>query len=434
MRIERIALMTTTALVCFILCAPPAFGGLWQDYKDLFDRRVGQVQEMDLWGNTVLPVRGMFAFQYKYNTTRCNERYGERGEVGPILAPLDIMGGKLDFGPGGVGEGHTFQFLLGLGEGVAFGVEIPFVRYELEFDVKYSPPTDSLSEVAAEIISRAWGTERFTDSIEGLWQTIELLGHPRPSFTGQNSSLQMGDMSVAMGWNYLRGKRVSLMTVLKLALPTGPVAHQDKAIIFALGPDIDVGVGSLGIQFGNMVDFRLPKPLDNFVITAEAYYTYYREQTRKAPTLFTKPNQGVIGLLDFAGADVGPYFPDLSRMKAEYTYKPGPNWKWVVQCGGALFGILPLGVGIQGTYFQTSEIISNSKEFMQYVDAVGLVADAYIYELWFKVPIGLYPLRIPVTIAAGFNTPVAGKNYFILRDNWDFSLMFYSPWIFGEGK
>jgi len=409
-----------------------AVAGLWQDYRGLYDRRLEEFKGYDIWGNTFLPPAGMWFFQYKYNTVRSNTRFGADRKEGPILAPVDIMGGTLDFGPRGTARAHKFMFICGLGRRWAIGCEAQVGTIDLAFDVDYHPPQDPSTQLVAHLIGRRYHVKPFTESLEGLWETLELLGHPRPVLERQEGGLQAGDVALAIGYNYYRSKLVSCLAALKLSLPTGHIADSNSALVFALGPDLDVGVGSFGFEFGHLLDIRLPKPLDWIVFMNELYYSNYTTHTRTSPTVFTRPNQEVLKVLNTLGTDLGPYFPDLSRMEPEYSYHPGSKVRGVLQVAPALFGILPVSLGIQGTYTNASEIITTTPEFVEYINAIGLLADSWLIDSWVKVTLGLFPFRIPVALSAGYNMPIAGKNSLILKDNWEFTFQFYSPWFFGE--
>ena len=419
-------------LSLFLLPANRVEAGLWEDYNALFDQRAAEAEGFEIWGNTFLPPAGMWGFQYKYNIVKSDSRYDDKGNKGPILAPVDILGGELDLNPRGTAVAHKFAFLCGLGKNWAFALECQMGTYDLEFDVGYRPPTDFLAKVAAEYFHLTYGVERFTESLEGLWQTIELLGHPRPVLVQEDKGLKLGDLSLAVGCNYFRTKHISLLGAVKFSFPTGHTADPNSALTFALGPDLDVGVGSYGFEFGHLADFRLPEPLDWIMCATEVYYSFYTKHKRKSPTVFTKPEQDIITILDLIGAEVGPYFPDLSQMESEYEYLPGSKVRGVFQIMPTLFGILPLSFGIQANYTNGSVITTNTPEFVQYINAIGLLADSWSVEGWAKITLGLFPLKIPATISAGYNMPIAGKNALILEDNWEFSFQFYSPWFFGE--
>ena len=408
-----------------------ALAGLWTDYKGLYDRRVEEFKGYDIWGNTFLPPAGMWFFQYKYNTIRSDSRFDADNNEGPILAPLDILGGKLDFGPKGSAQAHKFMLICGLGRKWAIGFENQIGTLDLKFDVDYKPPTDLSAIIAAQIIARRYDVIPFTESLEGLWQTIELLGHPRPVLE-QDQGVQIGDFGMAIGCNYFRRSLLSCLAAVKVSFPTGHIADSNLALVYALGPDLDIGVGSYGFELGHLLDFRLPKPLNWIVIMNEIYYSFYTSHKRTSPTVFTEPNQDLLGILNTLGTDLGPYFPDLSHMEAEYKYHPGSKVRGVLQVAPTLFGIIPISLGIQGNYTRASTITTNTPEFVEYINAIGLLADSWLIDSWVKITLGLFPLRIPVTLAAGYNMPIAGRNSLIYKGNWEFTFQFYSPWFFGE--
>ncbi len=426
-------LLFLPAFLVLLVTARPVRGiGFMDDYIALFDQRVAEAEGYDLWGNTFLPPAGMWGIQYKWNTVRSDSRYDENGKKGPILKPVDIFGGSLDLNPRGSAQAHNFSFICGLGKGWAFALEVPTGYYHLELDVEYDPPTSFTAQAASFVISELFGTEPFTESVEGLWQTIELLGHPRPVLESTDKSVKLGDISLAVGCNYYRTKHFSFLGAVKFSFPTGHLADPDASLIFALGPDIDVGVGSFGIELGHLLDIRLPEPLDWIIIATEVFYSFYTEHKRESPTVFTPPNEDVLALLSLTGTDVGPYFPDLSRMEPEYGYIPGAKVRGTFQILPTLFGLIPLSLGVQANYTNASQIITDTPEFKTYVDAIGLVADSWSVEAWAKVTLGLIPLKIPATVSVGYNKSLAGKNALILEDNIEVSFQLYSPWFFGE--
>jgi hypothetical protein len=427
-------LLAALVLAAALVVASPGFStaGAWDEYSELLDRRAAEAEGYNIWGNTFLPPAGMWTFQYKYNMVDADSRYDAKGNKGPILAPLNIFGGSLDFNPTGSAQAHKLTFLCGLGKQWAFAIDMQMGTLDLNFDVQYDTPQSLTAKLAAAIISGLFGTQPFNQSLEGLWETIELLGHPRPVLEMKDQSLKLGDLGVAVGCNYLRNDRFSLLGAFKVTFPTGHIAEPNSALIFALGPDIDVGVGSYGFELGHLADYRFPKPLDWIIIASELYYDFYTEQSRESPTVFTKPNPEVVSLLKLAGTDVGPYFPDLSNMEPEYHYLPGSKVRGVLQVLPTLFGILPLSLGVQANYTNASVITTSTPEFNQYVDAVGLVADSWSVEGWAKVTLGLFPLKLPITLAVGYNKSIAGKNAIIYDNNWEFTFQFFSPWFFGE--
>ena len=196
------------APLCISLARPlAARANPMDDYVTLFDQRAAEATGWEIWGNTFLPPAGMWGIQYRWNTVSSDSRYDENGEKGPILKPIDIFGGSLDLNPQGSAQSHTFTFLCGLGKRWAVAMDFPVGYYDLRFDVQYDPPTSFTAQVASVVISELFGTEPFTESLEGLWQTIELLGHPRPVLQSTEQSLKLGDISLAVGCNYFRTKQ-----------------------------------------------------------------------------------------------------------------------------------------------------------------------------------------------------------------------------------
>ncbi len=381
----RSFLFTLILLVplCLFLARPSAAqAGPMDGYISLFNQRAAEAEGYEIWGNSWLPPAGMWGIQYKWNMISSDSRYDENGKKGPILKPIDIFGGSLNLNVQGSAQGHTFTFLCGLGKRWAAGMDFLVGYYDLDFDVEYTAPTSFTAQAASAVISELFGTEPFTESLEGLWQTIELLGHPRPVLIGNDQTLKLGDISLVVGCNYYRTKHFSFLGALKVSFPTGYLADPNKSLIFALGPDVDVGVGSFGFELGHMIDIRLPKPLDWIIIATEVFYSFYTEHTRESPTVFTAPNEDVLALLSLTGTDVGPYFPDLSNMEPEYGYIPGSKVRGTFQVLPTLFGLIPLAFGIQANYTNASIIQTNTPEFVTYVDAIGLVADSWSVEAW----------------------------------------------------
>ena len=271
-------------------------------------------------------------------------------------------------------------------------------------------------------------------ALEALWLTFEALGRPRPNLNVGSVSEKIGDMSLAVAWNYHRTENTSYATGFKVGFPTGDVAAADNSLTYALGPEIDLGLGSYSIEVGHIFDIRPPKPYRWFIISVEAYAAYYFKAKRDAPSTFTEPNPGLKQVLDILEPimdldDVTSYFPDLSGLSGKIDYRPGGQLKWVLQFVPTFAWWFPLSFGVTGIYFESSVAEGNVPGFQELVDALGLVGRAHRYELWGKASIGLFALGIPATVSMGFNHYLAGENVLILEDNYDFTCQIYIPWL-----
>jgi len=283
-------------------------------------------------------------------------------------------------------------------------------------------------------------------ALEALWLSFEALGRPRPNLDVKGVKQEIGDISLAFAWNYWRTECFSFATGFKIGFPTGKVADADNSLIYALGPEIDIGLGSYSVEIGHILDIRPPKPYQWFVLSLETYAAYFFEHHRPAPTTFSEPNEDLVGLLDFLTSDNAPsfirldaeditkYFPDLSDLEGDLAYRPGGQLRWVVQIAPTFAWWFPFSFGIQGMYFDASEVKGYDAsgkelpEFQKLVDAFEMVGKAHRYELWGKATIGLFPLRIPATLAIGFNYYLAGENVLILEDNYDINVQIFCPW------
>lgn len=432
---RRIPTRLILAALIFTLFAAPrgANATWWEAYKNQFDKKVAEVEAMDKWGNTAFPPRGILAFKYTYNWVRANKRFNADGSVDAAVPPLELLDNKLDFGLSGTGSGHKFQFFYGITNDVALFLEIPIQRIIPAFNIQYTTTDNGLTKFIANVVGGIFGTPPFTE-LEGLWQTLELLGRPRPNTNVEDKDNQIGDISLALAWNYFRSDLFSCATGGKLTFPTGAVADPDNALTYALGPEIDIGQGSYAIEVGHILDMRPPDPFKWFILTLELYTAYYFEAERPAPH-FGTPNPDLYKFLNsgFAKKALGTeefvtYFPDLSGLDEHMRYRPGSQFKWVVQISPTFAWWFPISCGFQGIYFEESVIKANVQEFADFVDAFGLVGNANRHEFWGKATIGLFPLRIPATLAIGFNYYLAGKNVLILEDNYDVNVQIFCPW------
>ncbi|MCA9772083.1 MAG: hypothetical protein KC466_06720 [Myxococcales bacterium] len=451
-------------------------------YDALLQRRIEQITEKDLWG-TVLPLQGMFILQYKYNHVRTNQRYDDKGVRGPTIKPLDVFGGSLDFGVTGVGRGHTLTLLYGITDRVVFFAEQQFGQLVPSFNVKYTPPkVESPLDTAAlldSILPELYPND-FTSSLqslEGVFQAVELFGRPRPNVDETIDDIKFSDFVFGVGYNYYRGKHVNLTAGVKVNTPTGDIADPNNALTYALGPELDVGVGHWGLDFAHFLDVRLPEPFDWVQFTLEFGYAYFFEGKRPAPTTFVPPlafnlrsedNFFLAGLLsgllppentipgnnpfDFAvtgtlidvieavdqvggtslAQDLAPVFPDLSNLGKTIDYRPGQQLRGQISIAPLLFGLIPTSFGVSYRYTEASVIKSKAPEFATFVEAVQLVAESQEWNVWGKVTLPLLPLKIPAFVSVGVQFPLAGRNSFVFKDNYEFTFQFISPWFFPE--
>ena len=228
---------------------------------------------------------------------------------------------------------------------------------------------------------------------------------------------------------------------MKVGFPTGRIADADNSLTYALGPELDIGLGSYSVEIGHILDIRPPRPYRWFVLTVEAYAAYFFEHSRPAPKVFTAPDPRLKNLLDVLAPildieDITTYFPDLSGLSGDLDYRPGGQLKWVVQLAPTFAWWLPVSFGVQGIYFEASELTGRDAdgkelpEFQALVDALGLVGKAHRYELWGKLTLPLIPLKIPAIASVGFNYYLAGENVLILEDNYDITFQLVIPWEF----
>ncbi|MFC1889246.1 hypothetical protein ACFL4G_05770 [Thermodesulfobacteriota bacterium] len=443
------ALFCSIVLALLLLLPPDTQAYSWKDYKGLLERRYEEFEALGKWGNTAFPPKGMLAMKYQYAWVHASERFDENGERTKAVPPLDILGSELDFGLSGKGSGHKFQFFYGITNNIAVALEIPIQELKPSFDIKFTPLSGIDGILIGNLLRRyykgyegvdQWDRPSMADpdedvALEALWLTFEALGRPRPNLTVGDVNQEIGDISLAFAWNYRRTENTSYATGFKVGFPTGKVADADNSLTYALGPEIDVGLGSYSIEVGHIFDIRPPKPYRWFIISVEAYANYYFKSKRDAPSTFTVPDPELQSVLDFLEPimdldDINSYFPDLSLLSGEIDYTPGAQLKWVLQFVPTLAWWFPFSFGVTGIYFDSSKAEGNVPEFQDLVDALGLVGKAHRYELWGKIQFGLFPLGIPATVSMGFNHYLAGENVLILEDNYDFTCQVYVPWLF----
>ncbi len=451
---------------------------LWDEWSELLDRRTEQVLKREsLWRNTAVPLQGMLLFQYKYKTIKVKERFNAEGDPGPTFAPVEVFGGKLDFGLKGTGEAHTFQFFYGITDRITFFAEQGIGRLSPTFNVQYTPPDlsspTSTASLLDAILPQLFPND-FTSSLqelEGLWQAIELFGRPRPNVDETVDDLELGDFSFGIGADYLRSEYLGLATAFKIVAPTGHLADANNSLIFALGPELDIGVGSWGFQAQHWIDWRFPAPLGFLSWTLELGYQYYLETDRKSPTTFTDPVAfritsqdkpvlaalfrsvlppshtqplpgggyavegtliDVLETVDPATAEeLGPIFPDLSDLAPTYRYHPGSQFAAQLQASYSLFGI-GLAGGSVFNWTEAADIQGNIPEFATFVDAVELVAEGWRWAAWGKISVPLLPLKIPAIVATGMEFQIQGKNAFVYEDNIEVTCGIILPWFFPE--
>jgi hypothetical protein len=397
------------------------------------EKEFERIEQMDLYGSSAMLPEGVLTIKYEFTHLYANKRFDGNGNKVAAI-PIVSFGDEtkkylaLDLGLSGEGGSHLFQISYGITDPLDIYVELPF-QY---MTVKMNPRLDPIDD-AGNVIDPMLGSlfkVKDTKGLTGeqfLCLLPETVGRPTPA-TYYHTDWAAGDINGGFSWNYYRTKRFSAALTSKLFFPTGDLADPNQSLIFATGPQLDVGNGGWAFGVTHTYDLRLFKPNDWFDLigTFELYTSYGFPQERNYPTNFSKPNPVVMSLLDPAGI----YFPDLSGLKekGKYTYTPGFSTDSTFSLHASV-AFMSLAVGYNIAYAQEPEI-EGDQNFIAMVKGLELLGQSTIHTLEVGGGVALFPLYIPAVISVSYKKMFAGRNALIFDDFIKITIQAYAPLIF----
>ncbi|NLH48833.1 MAG: hypothetical protein GX444_09545 [Myxococcales bacterium] len=369
--------------------------------------------ELDLWGSSSTIPEGFGVMLFGYGTMRAAQRYDNRRKLIDIIPVFDIpdpfhIGGNffsLDFNVHGSTKGYFAGFMYGITDTLMIGSTTMLADIEIKMDPIFTPGSCERLGVA----TRA-----------EFYRLLEQLGRPRPKHYYKSEPLDWGDTDLFVTWNWYRSKYFSTATTQRLYLPTAHRAEPDKAIIFALGPDLDVGNAAWGLNLSEAWDFRPPAPANIVTFSLGAEGAIYFQTKRKSPK-FLKPNRDVWDYMKSQGVELD-FFPDLSDIDPYYYYTPPP---WVAVSGG--FGIGPISLTYRHGWGFNGKYETNSPGFKKVIDEIGLVGTGDDGKIVAAASLPLTPLYIPGIAQFRFEYRTDGRNSLVFRDVYQMGVGFLIP-------
>jgi hypothetical protein len=257
-------------------------------------------------------------------------------------------------------------------------------------------------------------------TLEEFYRLLEKLGRPRPKTTYKSDPLDPGDTTLFLTWNYYRSEYFSTAITPKLYLPTAHKAAPDKAIIFALGPDLDTGAAAWGIGLNPVWDFRLPEPAKVVTFSFGVEGAIFAQTERESPKFYA-PNRDVLDYLKAQKVELD-FFPDLSDIDKHYYYTPPP---WIAVSGGIGVSAFSLsyrhGWGFEGSYE------TNSPGFKKVIKTIGLVGTGDDGRITAAASLPLTPLYLPALAQFRFDYVTDGRNAMVFRDIYQIGVGFLIP-------
>lgn len=413
--------------------APPASKGFVRRYIEYFDRKVDEVQKLDLYGVSATIPEGVLKLRYEYNPARAREFFDRQGHRTRLLPTISLTGfpqatDQLAIDPvvAGRGASHTFALSYGLTDRIEPFVEVPFMEVHSSLDLQLSKNGQALNE--------------FDRSLFVAY--VESNGRPAPggSYDGK---LNLSNISTGVSWNFHRTPTFSAAVVPRVIFPTGRQADPNNDLTFLRGPEVDRGIPAWGVQVAHQFDVR---PLRWLVLNAELSATYRFRYSRRAPRwnalsdcrrVQDPSRRASLG----CGAAV-PYsreydlsqtefFPDMSGLDPTYHVTPGLSEQLSVG-----FTLAPIPVPVQAVYiFQHNEAPAiegsgagdSGPAFERQIQQFGLQLASTLHTVGVGVTVPLFPIYVPVRVTLSGKWTFAGANTIVLTDNYSIAFELFLP-------
>jgi len=387
-------------------------------YWDYILKRAADIEKMDLWGitSTQLP-EGVFSIKFKWTHKRADERYDDKGNETPLLQPIefdDPFGGegkflKLDFDAKGHGYGYTFQLSYGITDPLDVYIELPFQTEYLYMNPRFEAGT------CANLGVR---------TLDEFYEFLELLGRPRMTEKYESTGWETGDVHTGFSFNYYRSRYLSTAVTGRVFFPTGKLADPNQSINYALGPQIDIGMGSYAVGATHGLDYRPPWPLNRLNAAFEISWAYYFKGVREAPK-FLKPKVDIESIVG-KDPELSAYLPDLSNIPDHYYITPGHQIDWNVNVG-LDFNLIGVSIGYAYAWAQKPEIDASSKDFKKMLDAFEMFTEQETENIVTHVVINLLSVGVPAIIDLGNEYPIGGKYAIKYEDSYTAQIQLFFP-------
>jgi hypothetical protein len=378
--------------------------GVWQHYQATMDNLIKRAIELDLYGVTAQLPQGVASAKWDYTVLKANRRYDNHRRLGKLLAPLELGGETIDLGMGGEGGGHTFQFSYGIIDSLDWYFELPYMF----MDVAFNP----------------------NDAAKNFFCTVfPSLGRQIPDMR-YKAKWVMGDINTGFSWNIYRNKVLSVALTPRIYLPTGHQPSPNRSLTYAMGPELEMGIGGWAVGFTQGYDVKLFQWSHwvGAVASTEFAFSYALPQTRKYPSNFTQGAQ--------LPGEEGKMFPDLSHLNPEnpnyindrdFTYIPGMGFSWLGQIN---FSVLNFGFGAAIGLDHSAEAEfggDTDPAFQMMADALELTGTQTLYAMQLACSVNLLPFYIPAEVAFQWRKAIDGYNAIVFDDYYQIMIKGYFP-------
>lgn len=377
----------------------PPFGeyGRWIKHQE---QLLGSMET--LWGASSTIPEGYGIVFFGWQHRRAWKRFDKDrkiDDVVPVITAPDPFEKKgkfftFDFGVSGRLQGYGAGFQYGVTDTLTVGINTFWAVIHIDIDPIFTPGSSDQIGVVTR---------------EDFYKVLVEMGRPIPVTEYDSSPADLGDTTIDVKWNPWRGKYVSTGVTGGIITPTAHRADPNQAIIFGLGPDLDVGATTWGGKLGGIFDVRLPDPVKWVTFSFSAEGAAFLETIRETPE-FPKQNQDVKDYLASQGVDVN-IFPDLSDIESTYGYTPGP---WFAAQAG--IGMGPLSIAYRHGFAGAANYRTDSEGLKTLIDEIGLVGYGDDGKIIVNMIAPLTPLFIPGLLNFNFEYATDGRNALIFRD------------------
>jgi len=408
---------------------PPAPNeSIFRKYERFINSEIVRISNMDIYGVTAQLPKGYMAIKWDWGMVKATRRFDENRHVVPGVPPIefsDAHGKKLislDLGLQGKGGGHTIQVSYGITDPLDWYIEIPFTYMDVSFNPQTRPVDDQGNKIDPTLagLFGVKDPKNYT-GVDFFRTTLPMLGRPTPAvrYVG---SWKLGDINTGFSWNYYRTYRMSCAITPRIYFPTGKIADANNSLLYATGPELDVGVGGWGVGATQGYDFRIYQfpPWLDLITSSELTIAYYFPQKREYPTNFPKPSPQVSAI-----DPTGSMFPDLSGLHGKFTYWPGFSVDWTAQLQIQV-AILGLGVAY-GVHFAQEPEIHGDARFVQMVKGLQLLGEQTYHMIQTGVILNLLALYVPLEVAFQYKRMVDGRNAIIFDNFFQITFKGYIP-------
>lgn len=387
------------------------------DYAVSVAREIEDNNDLLLWGR--LPMRqpadtlgARISYQYRRIDSVYDANGAESKNLGRFVVPdpFSSSGDFLAVSPSLHGRIHriNLEASYGLTDSLTWYGRLPLQEEEMWLDF------DFVAGSSAAIGIR---------TVDDWFLALEQLGRPAPVRRYRSTTWELGDMETGVSWNYLRSSPAYLTLAFRGFVPTGRLADPNQALIYGLGPQIDVGRGSFGAGVTHRVDYFFPVASRWLGVVLEANYDFVFVGKRRTPH-FLKPDPTFYSQLDRLGVDKR-LFPDLSHSPDYYYVTPGSQFDYLAGVS-MRFHYFGVGAGFTTEWDEQPKIHGDS-EIKALLDATNAYPARTRTAVVGEVGVPLTPLYVPGIVGLSFHYPVSGRNVLREEDNFSAQLQLFFP-------